>query len=193
VERKWLVIGYEKIGCPFPRKGIFMTPAWKIRIFWRWVRAIVLLPFNVLVVLPAIVLYGTDYHWQSCGIYKSLMGTILLVTGVFLAVWTMWLFAGKGEGTAAPWDPPQKLVIAGPYGHVRNPMITSVLMLLIAESLLLNSGYIFILFVLFLTGNMIYFPFFEERDLEKRFGEDYWEYKRHVPRWIPRWNAWHGQ
>ncbi|MDR0445035.1 MAG: hypothetical protein LBG98_01990 [Puniceicoccales bacterium] len=63
-------------------------------------------------------------------------------------------------------------------------------MMLIAESLLLHSGYIFILFILFWAGNMIYFPFFEEKDLEKRFGEDYRRYKHNVPRWIPRWSAW---
>jgi protein-S-isoprenylcysteine O-methyltransferase Ste14 len=161
--------------------------------FWRWVKAVVLLPFNVLVILPTIVLYGTGYHWRGYDVYGLLFGVILLVAGLFLAIWTMWLFAKKGEGTAAPWDPPQKLVVAGPYCHVRNPMITSVLMLLLAEALLLNSGYIFVLFILFLVGNVIYFPLFEEKDLEKRFGEDYREYKRHVPRWIPRWSAWHGQ
>jgi protein-S-isoprenylcysteine O-methyltransferase Ste14 len=60
----------------------------------------------------------------------------------------------------------------------------------IAESLLLNSWTIFGLFGLFLWGNMIYFPFFEEKNLEKRFGSAYCEYKRNVPRWIPRLTPW---
>jgi protein-S-isoprenylcysteine O-methyltransferase Ste14 len=82
-------------------------------------------------------------------------------------------------------------VVAGPYRHVRNPMITSVLMILLAESLLLSSGYIFVLFFLFWAGNMIYFPFFEEKGLERRFGKNYRRYRQNVPRWIPRLSAWH--
>jgi protein-S-isoprenylcysteine O-methyltransferase Ste14 len=69
-------------------------------------------------------------------------------------------------------------------------MITSVLTMQIAEALLLNSWLIFGLFLLFFVGNMIYFPLFEEKDLEKRFGESYREYKHNVPRWIPRITAW---
>ncbi len=32
--------------------------------------------------------------------------------------------------------------------------------------------------------------FIEEKDLEKKFGDDYREYKAHVPRWIPRLRPW---
>lgn len=69
-------------------------------------------------------------------------------------------------------------------------MISSVLAILMAEALLLNSGWIFGWFALFFIGNTIYFPCFEEKDLENRFGASYLEYKRNVPRWIPRFSAW---
>ncbi|MDR1910427.1 MAG: isoprenylcysteine carboxylmethyltransferase family protein [Holosporales bacterium] len=158
--------------------------------FLKWIEAVVLLPFNVLVVIPAIVLYLADYRFSMNDQGSLIAGGILLVLGLFLAGWTMLLFDRKGKGTAAPWNPPQKLVVAGPYCYVRNPMITSVLIMQVAESLLLNSLDIFALFVLFLVGNAIYFPFFEEKKLEKRFGEDYLRYKRNVPRWIPRMTPW---
>ncbi|MDR2396593.1 MAG: isoprenylcysteine carboxylmethyltransferase family protein [Puniceicoccales bacterium] len=157
---------------------------------WRWTKTVILLPFNVLVIVPAIVLYFSDYDWEMQSILAMMMGMLLLIVGLFLAGWTMRLFVKVGKGTAAPWDPPQKLVIAGPYCHVRNPMITSVLIMLIAESLLLGSWHIFGWFIAFFLGNTVYFPFFEEKDLEKRFGEDYLQYKRNVPRWIPRLTAW---
>lgn len=65
-------------------------------------------------------------------------------------------------------------------------MITSVLILLIAETLLLDSWLPMGVFALFLGSNMLYFPFVEEKGLEKRFGQDYLAYKREVPRWLPR-------
>jgi protein-S-isoprenylcysteine O-methyltransferase Ste14 len=156
----------------------------------EWIKTIVILPFNVLVTIPALILYFMDYTWKPNYFFLIITGSILLAMGLSLATWTMWLFAHRGKGTAAPWNPPKKLVVEGPYAYVRNPMITSVFMMQIAEALLLNSWLIFGLFGLFLLGNMLYFPFFEEKDLEKRFGDDYRTYKRNVPRWIPRLTPW---
>ncbi|MDR0418000.1 MAG: isoprenylcysteine carboxylmethyltransferase family protein [Puniceicoccales bacterium] len=158
----------------------------------EWIKTIAILPVNVLLTIPACVLYFTGYTHRSNYFFLVILGYIFLIAGLLLAVWTMWLFAHRGEGTAAPWNPPRKLVTEGPYAHVRNPMITSVFMMQIAEALLFNSWIMFGLFGLFLLGNMLYFPFFEEKDLEKRFGDDYRIYKYNVPRWIPRLTSWRG-
>ncbi|MDR1052704.1 MAG: isoprenylcysteine carboxylmethyltransferase family protein [Planctomycetaceae bacterium] len=157
---------------------------------FEWIRTTIILPGNVLIIIPAILLYFTGYRFVPNNIVLLVIGGVLLIAGLGLAVWTMLLFATKGRGTAAPWNPPKKLVVVGPYCHVRNPMITSVLTIQIAEVLLLNSWWIFFLFLLFFAGNMIYFPMFEEKDLEKRFGQSYLDYKRNVPRWLPRLTAW---
>ncbi|MDR1368009.1 MAG: isoprenylcysteine carboxylmethyltransferase family protein [Candidatus Accumulibacter sp.] len=154
--------------------------------FFEWVRTILILPGSVLVFFPALALYLADYRWEFSSIPLFTAGCVLLCVGLSLAAWTMWLFAKKGRGTAAPWTPPKYLVVEGPYRHVRNPMITSVLTLLIAEALLLNSWLPMGIFALFLGGNMLYFPFVEEKSLENRFGPDYLAYKREVPRWLPR-------
>jgi protein-S-isoprenylcysteine O-methyltransferase Ste14 len=44
--------------------------------------------------------------------------------------------------------------------------------------------------MVFFIGNAIYFPFVEERGLEKRFGSEYTDYKHQVPRWLPRLTLW---
>ena len=104
----------------------------------------------------------------------------------------MSLFTGPGEGTPAPWDPPKKLVILGPYRHVRNPMITGVVIFLGAESLMLWSWPLAAWMATFLFANVFYFPFNEEKRLERRFGDDYLRYKANVPRWIPNIRPWNG-
>lgn len=38
----------------------------------------------------------------------------------------------------------------------------------------------------FVILNTIYFALSEEPELEQRFGDAYRDYKREVPRWIPR-------
>ena len=76
------------------------------------------------------------------------------------------------------------------YRHVRNPMITSVIVMLGGESLLLGSWPVAGWMLVFLLLLWISFVRFEEPDLERRFGDDYRLYKANVPRWIPRATPW---
>ena len=162
---------------------------------WRLLKPIIILPGTVLVFVPAVILFASRNTYLS---YKLMgpdqflfwMGLAAAGIGLFLAVWTVTLFTKFGQGTPAPWDPPQKLVVRGPYRYVRNPMVTSVLFMLAAETLLFQSWPILFWMLFFYLANIIYFPLFEERSLEKRFGTDYLEYKKHVPRWVPRLTPW---
>ena len=159
------------------------------------IKAIVILPGTALVFVPGAILWflgGEPSAISPAGFAQPRfwIGTASVVLGLALAIWTARLFLTAGDGTPAPWDPPKKLVVRGPYRHVRNPMITSALVMLGAESLLFGSWPIAGWMLLFFIGNMIYFPLFEEPELERRFGESYRQYKANVPRWIPRWRAW---
>lgn len=159
------------------------------------VKAIIVLPGTVLVFVPGIILVISDRSpfWDpSLTPHQFFFWLALLPAGVGLglAVWTVSLFMKFGDGTPAPWDPPRNLVIRGPYRHVRNPMITSVLLMLLAEAMLFRSWSIAAWMGIFFVGNAIYFPLVEERGLENRFGDDYRSYKQNVPRWIPRVRPW---
>jgi protein-S-isoprenylcysteine O-methyltransferase Ste14 len=104
-------------------------------------------------------------------------------------IMTISTFIRIGKGTLAPWSPTRKLVIGGMYGYVRNPMIMGVLIVLIGESIAILSLKIFIWAVIFFIINNIFFFLYEEPNLEKKFGAEYQEYKKNVPRWIPRLKA----
>jgi protein-S-isoprenylcysteine O-methyltransferase Ste14 len=144
------------------------------------------LPATATLAIPALLAWrwGINLGWWS------VIGALLIAAALALFVWTVWLFVQIGRGTLAPWDPTRRLVVEGPYRYVRNPMITAVLTMLVGEALLLGSAAIAIWFGVFFTLNAIYFPLGEEPGLRRRFGTEYDEYARNVPRWIPRLRPW---
>ena len=164
---------------------------------WKHVRTILLLPGMVTIAVPAMILWltGTDTLglWRSFPVSRAVLpifGVACLVSGLALAVATIRLFITAGEGTIAPWDPPQRLVVRGVYRHVRNPMITGLCLVLLGEALLAASLPLLALFAFGVIINVIYIPLSEEPGLARRFGNDYLEYKRNVPRWVPRLTPW---
>jgi protein-S-isoprenylcysteine O-methyltransferase Ste14 len=120
----------------------------------------------------------------------QLVGVALGAAGVALFLSSLRRFVSEGDATLAPWDPPQKLFVRGPYRYVRNPMISGVIFVLFAESLLLLSRPHAIWGAAFLVLNLIFLPLVEEKRLEQRFGDAYRNYCRHVPRIWPRLTPW---
>src|SRR3954462_15268691 len=150
----------------------------------RQLAAVLLLPGVVAGVVPALILGGSEgagLRWGALGGLGAARGA----TGLVLIVQTGPLFAPEGGGTLAPWDPPRRLVVRGPYRRVRNPMISGVVFIAFGEALLLLSRPHAMWAAAFLVINLIYIPLSEEPMLEARFGEDYREYCRHVGRILP--------
>src|SRR5215211_7616072 len=162
----------------------------------RHLLAIGLLPFVVTVIVPAYIIRAGSTPYIGWGLpsplslLPTLLGCALVGLGVLLVYQTVILFATVGEGTLAPWDPPLRLVVRGPYRHVRNPMISGVLSILLGQAILFGSVPLLVWFVIFFALNALTMPLIEEPLLESRFGSDYVTYKRNVPRWIPRPNPW---
>ena len=159
-------------------------------------KAILILPFNVLIIIPVIILYFEDastfiFHSILSRTAALIIGLFLFGLGIPLFVQSIRLFIKIGKGTLAPWNPTKKLVVKSLYRHMRNPMISGVLLNLLALSFTFQSNGILIWFGIFFLMNNIYFILREEPDLEKRFGEEYLDYKKHVPRWIPRLRGWY--
>lgn len=161
-------------------------------------KALLILPFNVLIVIPAAILWlgaGTRLGGAppEPATVRFWVGAALVGAGLGLMVATVRLFLRQGQGTPAPWDPPKRLVIAGPYRHVRNPMMSGVIAVLFGEAALTGSLGLLAWAALALVANAIYIPVFEEPGLERRFGASYRAYREHVPRWIPRLSPWRGE
>ena len=157
--------------------------------------SILALPFNVTVLIPLLLLMFFDYRFLwglslPYTIILLMLGTISIIVGLGMLISTIAQFATRGKGTLAPWNPPQRLVITGLYRYTRNPMISGVVFVLIGEVVVAGSWLLLIWLLLFATVNYIYFIVAEEPALEKKFGPDYVEYKKNVPRVFPRRKPW---
>jgi protein-S-isoprenylcysteine O-methyltransferase Ste14 len=160
----------------------------------RHLISIAILPGVVVAVVPIWIARRYSVELQapagSIDFLLIALGVASLAIGVVLFIASLRRFVTDGNGTLAPWDPPRRLVVRGPYRYVRNPMISGVIFLLAAEAALLRSAPHAIWAAIFAGLNVIYIPILEEPMLEERFGEDYAEYRRHVRRFVPRLRPW---
>lgn len=154
------------------------------------IKAILLLPVNAVIVIPALILLFSKAKIQVAFNLLSSLGVFCFIGGLFLAAQTIRLFRVKGQGTLAPWNPPLKQVWEGPYLYVRNPMISGIGFMLLGEVIFFLNDGLAVWMMIFFIANALYIPYWEEPGLLKRFGSAYDIYRVNVPRWIPRLTAW---
>jgi len=176
--------GLDLAGVALVERARALTrPAW-VASAWLAIRNLV---FTV--VVPG--LGGVWLPWRLLAQHGRLPGSAaweaapVIAAGAVLYVWCVWNFAAVGRGTPGPWDAPSRVVAAGPYRWVRNPIYIAALAIVGGEAWLFGSlrllayaGLMAVFFHLFVTG-------YEERILYRRFGHSYLDYRRAVPRWLP--------
>ncbi len=109
-----------------------------------------------------------------------------LLIGAILCLWSGYGFL-KARGSPVPLNPPKKLLSTGLYSQIRNPMVLGWIIMLFSLGILLKSvSLIFIFTPLFILLNVLYLKTIEEKEMEKKFGEEYLQYKRSVPMFIPK-------
>ncbi len=113
------------------------------------------------------------------------VGFFLMVFGALVSGWCAFDFAHRGEGTPAPFDPPRKLVIVGLYRFVRNPMYVGMGFLFLGEAIFFERVILMAYLAFLAIAVHLMVVFHEEPVLRKRFGSEYEDYIRRVPRWCP--------
>jgi len=139
----------------------------------------------VLVYLPARFLAWSGIVAPVTTRAPQVGGMIMVTIGTAIALWCVFTFVFIGKGTPAPFDPPRKLVIRGPYRFVRNPMYIGAGMTLAGMALFYESLSVFIYACLFFLITHLFVVLYEEPTLRRTFGDEYEAYFRRVRRWIP--------
>lgn len=113
-----------------------------------------------------------------------------LLVPLVLAVSAVTEFVTYGRGTPMPSDPPRRLVTTGPYAYVANPMQIAKVVAPVLIAFVLGRPIVAVVGVFMLAWGVAISYRAEEEQLERRFGHRWHRYRRHVPRWWPRWRPW---
>jgi protein-S-isoprenylcysteine O-methyltransferase Ste14 len=134
------------------------------------------------VVLPDRVLYVVPAPWRWLMVLGQVGGAVgaavaILQTGAFRFVGLAQMLGGQQEEEGGP------LQVHGLYCYVRHPSyFFSAIVIWLTPAMTVNLLALYVLFTLyFYVGSM-----HEERRLVAEFGAAYEEYRRYVPRLIPR-------
>jgi protein-S-isoprenylcysteine O-methyltransferase Ste14 len=121
----------------------------------------------------------TRFH----SLYAAIAGWVLLAAGFLLRVWATFHFY-EHQMRVIALSPQPTLITSGPYRFSRNPLyLGGNVFIFFGTSLLLGSPSALVLTAihLLLVDMMIRR---EERQLERKFGEEWLRYKQQVRRWL---------
>ena len=136
-------------------------------------------------------------HWRLQPAFFGLRplrfaGGVLITIGTAGLLDSFLRFAVQGLGTPAPVFPTRQLVVTGLYRHVRNPMYTAVVSVIVGQALIFGNARLLEYGVLVWLLCHLFVLVYEEPILKASFGAEYEVFCAEVPRWIPRLAAWDG-
>jgi len=139
----------------------------------------------VLIYLPGRLLSWSGVVRPAAVGAQQVIGAVIGTAGAALTVWCVLAFAVVGRGTPAPFDPPRRLVVRGPYRFVRNPMYLAAALALGGAALVYGSWWLLAYTGLFLLATHLFVVGYEEPALRRTFGGEYATYCGRVRRWLP--------
>jgi protein-S-isoprenylcysteine O-methyltransferase Ste14 len=140
----------------------------------------------LLIYLPTRVLSWSGIVRPAAIAAPQVIGLIIGSTGALIALSCIFTFVLIGRGTPAPFDPPRRLVIRGPYRFVRNPMYIGAGLSLAGAALFYESVPLLIYGGIFLLASHLFVLSYEEPTLRRIFASEYEAYCHRVRRWWPR-------
>jgi protein-S-isoprenylcysteine O-methyltransferase Ste14 len=140
----------------------------------------------LLIFLPGRILSSTGIIQPAAIGVWQVAGMLLGASGAALALACILTCVFVGRGTPAPFDPPRRLMVQGPYRLVRNPMYLGAGLALAGAALFYQSIPLLVYAGLFLLLTHLFVVVYEEPTLRRTFEKDYEVYCRRVGRWWPR-------
>ena len=126
----------------------------------------------------------------ALGLLFVVLGVALVAAGVAFHVWTAKLLGlkatiGYPELKPSSYEENQRIITSGPFSVVRHPSYWAHTMIIVGVFLI--TGVIAVGIIAIVDFLIAYFvtTTLEERELVERFGEEYKEYQKKVPKFFP--------
>lgn len=141
--------------------------------------------WGILLQFAAFTLLWQGHFWmRPLSWWRLAISVVLFALAIALSWTSSRALAGQLRVDAA-LGADHHLVRTGPYALVRNPIYTSMLLVILATGIILTPWQLFVpAFGLFLIGTEVRVRT-EETLLATRFGEEFESYKREVPAYLP--------
>jgi len=133
--------------------------------------------------------------WQPflprVAVLSGTAGIVFCIFTIAIAAASGWLIEsavrtlGKQWALRARLVEGHKLITAGPYAYLRNPIYTGMLGMLIATGLAMEHWVALIIAVVIFSAGLVIRVRSEEKLLRAEFGEEFEEYARRVPAVLP--------
>jgi protein-S-isoprenylcysteine O-methyltransferase Ste14 len=143
----------------------------------------ILVPGFVALYVPYMLLGRTYRPWHGP---LAWVGVLCCVAGAGVYFLCAWEFAVRGLGTPAPIAPTKFLVVTGLHRYARNPMYIGVLLVVLGQAAVFHAPRVGLYGAFCISVAHLFVVFYEEPTLHRQFGGSYDEYRRNVPRWIPK-------
>ncbi len=145
---------------------------------------------RVFVVIGAwlLVVYRQPLYWLNerfvpPGLAAYSLGLVMVAAGLGFAVWAR-VYLGRNWSAAVTVKQDHELIRTGPYGLVRHPIYTGLLLALLGTAAGIGERRGLVAFAFFTIGFLVKIKA-EERFMSETFGQQYARYRAEVPALIP--------
>ncbi|GAA1794151.1 methyltransferase family protein [Agromyces lapidis] len=180
VPTEWMLVGpfaFRRADATAKTGAHLAATAAQITVFW-----------GVLLGVVPVVIAWLERRWGlavDAPTWLLPFGAVVFALASALGIWSAIAMATRGVGTPLPAATANRLVVAGPYRFVRNPMAVAGITQGVAVGLMLGSW----LVVVYAVAGGLFWNFvvrpLEEAELEARFGEEFRRYREAVRCWVP--------
>lgn len=162
----------------------------KFRLIFTLPGMLLFLSIVALFVLASIWLdsIATFFRFETSA-WTTVLSILIVIIGGLICLWSGFTFV-RTKGTPVPFNPPPKLITTGIYSYSRNPMLLGLFIVLPGLGLLLGSLSLILIFTpVFIVINILYLKCIEEKEMTKKFGEQYLIYKKKVHIFFPKFRV----
>jgi protein-S-isoprenylcysteine O-methyltransferase Ste14 len=146
---------------------------------------IVRIPTPIWLIVLILIALAVDWPLQLPAVLQHRpTGVALIVIGLAISAWGVLTFRLQRAEVMPSSATHSTLVASGPFKFTRNPMYLGMVVIAIGAALVAGTWLMWLVpIIVFALDQFVIIPF-EERSMERAYGEAFRDYKARVRRWL---------